>query len=167
MGRSTAVVASSCLRRAPKTLDDAIATKYPVVAHAEQCPSVVQFFWSQDSMFQRLRIDRMLFDDFLCWCPVLILPITGKGRMPATLSADHVDVEELRHVHRTATEIAKQSICSSSKGVSEWLAEDVLRCFLNVGNLLGRGDLFGVGPPYGFLWLIETIVVPLWSFYVF
>ena len=80
MGRSTPVVASSCLRRAPKTLDDAIATKYPVVAHAEQCPSVVQFFWSEDSMFQRLRIDRMLFDSFfVALMPRVDSPHHGEG----------------------------------------------------------------------------------------
>ena len=81
MGRSTPVVASSCLRRAPKTLDDAIATKYPVVAHAKKKrPSVVQFFWSQDSMFQRLRIDRMLFDDFfVALMPRVDSPHHGEG----------------------------------------------------------------------------------------
>ena len=47
------------------------------------------------------------FDDFLRWCPALILRITGKDRMPATLSADRVDAEELWHLHQTAVEMVK------------------------------------------------------------
>ena len=52
---------------------------HPVVGHREQRLSVVQFSWSDDAMFQRLRIDRMLFDDFFALMPRVDSPHHREG----------------------------------------------------------------------------------------
>ena len=52
---------------------------------------------------------------FVALMPRVESPHHGKERMSATLSADLVDDEEPRHLHRTTAEIAKLSIQSSKR----------------------------------------------------